>query len=521
LDVIKIESIINKARYIFATFFLLTAFSAQKGGSVPAVYVSLYYAVIVYYALAIINQIFILLKKVSPILIYLSVTAEVLLVFFVKYAFHNDPFNGFGLTVKEPASFIIWLILLVISGLRFNKALSIYQGFLTIVCYGLLLTMGIYLGDLTFVKDSTLIFSPKSLRLGTEVAKILFLFGLVYFLYLMGDFTSKNVKEIEDAKAKLVRNLNKTNNLLSNVNNMAGGLSTSMEEISTTTMTLSENAVLQAKMESKIVDTSQHNIKNLDLLEYNSEVLFDGFTILFNRVSDLSKSVMTLSDESKTAMSLTKDIAKKIASGEESLSSTNKIMVKIKESSNEMTNIMNLINDISDQINLLSLNAAIESARAGDAGRGFAVVADEISKLAERTASSIKDIDTLIKANNEEIIQGIESVSNTNVVINSIIGDTTKINNLIKKIFDYMQVQMDINDNVTKESETVKEYSQKMTKSIESHKASTSEITAAIERISQISQDNSARAEELASATEEISSISEKLFRLVESFKKS
>ena len=77
-------------------------------------------------------------------------------------------------------------------------------------------------------------------------------------------------------------------------------------------------------------------------------------------------------------------------------------ITNITESSQQVTDIISIIDDISDKINLLSLNAAIEAARAGEAGRGFAVVADEISKLADQTAASINDIDSLIRKNNNE-----------------------------------------------------------------------------------------------------------------------
>jgi methyl-accepting chemotaxis protein len=78
-------------------------------------------------------------------------------------------------------------------------------------------------------------------------------------------------------------------------------------------------------------------------------------------------------------------------------------MRRIQHSSEQIKSIIELISEIADQTNLLALNAAIESARAGDAGRGFAVVSDEISKLADKSTQSAKEIEALIAETGKNI----------------------------------------------------------------------------------------------------------------------
>jgi len=81
----------------------------------------------------------------------------------------------------------------------------------------------------------------------------------------------------------------------------------------------------------------------------------------------------------------------------EQIQETSKRIKRLGESSQEIGNIVSLINDIADQTNILALNAAIQASMAGEAGRGFAVVADEVQRLAERSASATKQIETLVK----------------------------------------------------------------------------------------------------------------------------
>jgi twitching motility protein PilJ len=96
----------------------------------------------------------------------------------------------------------------------------------------------------------------------------------------------------------------------------------------------------------------------------------------------------------------------------EQIQETSKRIKRLGESSQEIGNIVELIEDIADQTNILALNAAMQAAMAGESGRGFAVVADEVQRLAERSANATKQIDALVKtiqADTNEAVSSMES----------------------------------------------------------------------------------------------------------------
>ncbi|MEN2750104.1 methyl-accepting chemotaxis protein [Psychrobacter sp. FBL11] len=92
---------------------------------------------------------------------------------------------------------------------------------------------------------------------------------------------------------------------------------------------------------------------------------------------------------------------------------TSKRIKRLGESSQEIGDIVSLINDIADQTNVLALNAAIQASMAGDAGRGFAVVADEVQRLAERSANATKQIETLVKTIQADTSEAVMSMETT------------------------------------------------------------------------------------------------------------
>ncbi|EAM8864149.1 MULTISPECIES: methyl-accepting chemotaxis protein [Acinetobacter] len=139
----------------------------------------------------------------------------------------------------------------------------------------------------------------------------------------------------------------------------------------------------------------------------------------------------------------------------EQIQETSKRIKRLGESSQEIGNIVALINDIADQTNILALNAAIQASMAGEAGRGFAVVADEVQRLAERSASATKQIEGLVKTiqtdTNEavismeqttsEVVRGANLSKDAGVALDEIQTVSNNLAKLIANISDAAKLQ--------------------------------------------------------------------------------
>ncbi|MEO8245111.1 MAG: methyl-accepting chemotaxis protein, partial [bacterium] len=106
----------------------------------------------------------------------------------------------------------------------------------------------------------------------------------------------------------------------------------------------------------------------------------------------------------------------------------------IERSSDQISQIIGVIDDIAFQTNLLALNAGVEAARAGDAGRGFAVVASEVRALAQRSSDASKEIKTLISTSSQLVGRGVEAVGSAGKALNTMVDRVSHISTLISGI---------------------------------------------------------------------------------------
>ncbi len=318
-----------------------------------------------------------------------------------------------------------------------------------------------------------------------------------------------------DEAGLIVRQFNdifsKLTYLTGEISEMSSQMAMSLEKMTATTLTFSDSAQNSASSVEQITASIEEISAGMENEAGNVEAQFQNLAGMTEKIHELSTISRETVDRTKSALGLISDMSARAESGEQSMEVMSASMGTIYESSIEMTNIVQIINDISDKINLLSLNAAIEAARAGDTGRGFAVVADEISKLADQTAVSIKGIDALIIKNTEEIKKGQSYVMATVGMIKAIAVGINEVRDMIGTISGDMQKQYRINSLLTNEADEIKASSGEIRNSTQEQQTAIAEMVKSISLINESTQNIAMGSEEIASNTVEVASISQAL----------
>jgi len=168
-------------------------------------------------------------------------------------------------------------------------------------------------------------------------------------------------------------------------------------------------------------------------------------------MTSLNSLVDQVKNETGQAMKLSGESSEAAETGKKELNGLLISMEEIVHSSKNIEKIIKLIEEISFQTNILSLNASVEAARAGEHGKGFAVVAESIRELAEKSADSASEISKLVANSIERTEIGAEKAQENRIKFNNIIENIEKLNSIIKSISKSVDIEFNEFNNLNKE----------------------------------------------------------------------
>ncbi|MBC7960571.1 MAG: methyl-accepting chemotaxis protein [Vallitaleaceae bacterium] len=188
------------------------------------------------------------------------------------------------------------------------------------------------------------------------------------------------------------------------------------------------------------------------------------------------------------------------------------------ESSKKISEIVQLITNVSAQTNLLALNAAIEAARAGEAGKGFSVVAEEIRKLADESNKSAKQIVELVKDNQLKVDKSVKSVGEVDDMVSLGVQKATEVktnmDNIIDNIKDIVEQITDIDKAVEKQAEVTEE----ITKGMNNIAGNAADMAAATEEMSASVEEQVSTFEEIEATANQLAEMAQKLNNITSGF---
>ncbi|SFC86089.1 methyl-accepting chemotaxis protein [Clostridium uliginosum] len=309
-----------------------------------------------------------------------------------------------------------------------------------------------------------------------------------------GDFT----KNIDISTGDELEELGMSfNEMQDNISKLISKVDDSVKEVNGTSINLAGMSEEVSSAIGEVANTigeiskgSMESAQNLEVLSTNLEDVSIELNTINSATKNINSVVIDTNNLGKQGLEIMQVVMGKSSQTKISTMEVNSVVSMVSESVQNIALMNQTISQITQQTNLLALNAAIEAARAGEAGKGFAVVADEIKKLAEQTALSAKDIDSIIKEIASNVSTAVNQVQETNKTVES--QEESVLN--AEKIFNDMITAIDdLTKKVQEIASGVIQVTQKK-----------NEVVNQVQNLSAIGEQTAAGAEEVSASSEEV-----------------
>ena len=305
-----------------------------------------------------------------------------------------------------------------------------------------------------------------------------------------------------------IKNLMNIKDVAQGVHKTTGFLKNQSQQQDTISLKMSDIAQHQAASLEEISSSLEELSANSSSINEIAENLYQELEITVESVNDL-KSVNDRVQSSSDGISESiGDITGYSKQTADYVKDTQEKFNILKNKSGEMSGFIQVINDIADQVNLLSLNASIEAARAGDAGRGFAVVADEISKLADATTKNAREIEKIIFENNKLIEESDNSIRETSLIMARLYDSIKKIEKEISEVRNFINDIGITIKTITSLNVRIHDSSKTIENSTNEQKVATGESSKTVMDIASSAQDLVKISTEISDFSKEINKIS-------------